>query len=131
MITTSLFQEELRMAFHKVGFIGLGLIGGSIAQKMKQNNPDIEIYATAHHLSTIEKAYADGLIRNNTLLPLSDFSDCDYIFLCAPVQKNIEYLRELKNIIGPNCCITDVGSTKTAIHEEVISLGLEKNFLEN
>ena len=74
------------MAFQTIGFIGLGLIGGSIAKKMKSNQPDIKIYATAHHKETIEEAYREGLIENNDLLPLSAFSDCDYIFLCAPVQ---------------------------------------------
>ena len=33
------------MAFQTIGFIGLGLIGGSIAKKMKSNQPDIKIYA--------------------------------------------------------------------------------------
>ena len=56
--------------------------------------------------------------RNNDLLPLSAFSDCDYIFLCAPVQRNLAYLRQLKDIIRSDCYITDVGSTKTEIHEE-------------
>ena len=45
------------MAFQTIGFIGLGLIGGSIAKKMKSNQPDIKIYATAHHKETIEEAY--------------------------------------------------------------------------
>ena len=40
------------MAFQTIGFIGLGLIGGSIAKKMKSNQPDIKIYATAHHKET-------------------------------------------------------------------------------
>ena len=117
------------MSFHTIGFIGLGLIGGSIAKKMKSNQPDIKIYATAHHKETIQEAYRDGLIENNTLLPLSAFHNCDYIFLCAPVQKNLEYLRELKEIIREDCMITDVGSTKTEIHEEVVRLHMEANFI--
>ena len=63
------------MAFQTIGFIGLGLIGGSIAKKMKSNQPDIKIYATAHHKETIQEAYREGLIENNDLLPLSAFSD--------------------------------------------------------
>lgn len=51
------------MAFQTIGFIGLGLIGGSIAKKMKSNQPDIKIYATAHHKETIEEAYREGLIE--------------------------------------------------------------------
>ena len=31
------------MSFHTIGFIGLGLIGGSIAKKMKSKQPDIKI----------------------------------------------------------------------------------------
>lgn len=125
-----LFQKGfLNMKFNKVGFIGLGLIGGSIAKKMKADHPDIHIYATAHHEETVKEAYREGLIDNNTLLPLTAFHDCDIIFLCAPVQRNLDYLSELKDIIQKDCYITDVGSTKTEIHEEVIRLGLEANFI--
>lgn len=117
------------MAFQKIGFIGLGLIGGSIAKKLKQNQPDCTLIATAGHASTIEAAYNDGLIENASLLSFCDFSDCDHIFLCAPVSKNIEYLHELKNIIRKDCIITDVGSTKSEIHKVVEALNLEKNFI--
>ena len=44
------------MHFDKVGFIGLGLIGGSIARKMKENNPKVSIIATAGHQQTIDDA---------------------------------------------------------------------------
>ena len=125
-----LFQKGfLNMKFNKVGFIGLGLIGGSIAKKMKADHPDIHIYATAHHEETVKEAYREGLIDNDTLLPLTAFHDCDIIFVCAPVQRNLDYLSELKDIIQKDCYITDVGSTKTEIHEEVIRLGLEANFI--
>lgn len=117
------------MSWNKIGFIGLGLIGGSIAKKVKSDIPEIKIIAHAHHIETIEDAYAQQLIENSTLLDLSEFGDCDLIFLCCPVQKNIEYLRALKTIIKKDCLITDVGSVKTDIHREVISLGLEENFI--
>lgn len=117
------------MAFQEVGFIGLGLIGGSLALKLKEIYPDIAIIATAGRESTIQEAYRMGIISNNKKLPLSAFSNCDYIFLCAPVQMNIDYLHQLKDIIKPTCFITDVGSTKAKIHEEIIHLGLERNFI--
>lgn len=117
------------MELNKIGFIGLGLIGGSIAKKIKLNHPDCEIIATARRQETITEAYDMQLISNKTLLTLENFSDCDLIFLCAPVEKNLEYLRKLKDIVSSHTFITDVGSTKTQIHNEVISLGLEKQFI--
>lgn len=117
------------MPFKKVGFIGLGLIGGSIAKKMRLNDANIRIYASARRQETITTAYNMGLIDNEISYSVSDFSDCDHIFLCAPVINNIGYLRELKPVIRKDCIITDVGSTKTEIHEEVTRLGLESNFI--
>ncbi len=114
---------------NKIGFIGLGLIGGSIAMKIRQNRPHTAIIATAGRQATITEAYNRGIIDNKQQLTLSEFSDCDYIFLCAPVQRNLEYLAELGQIIKRDCYITDVGSTKTDIHREVIRLGLERNFI--
>lgn len=117
------------MTLNKVGFIGLGLIGGSIAKRLKMKQPDLKIIATAGHLSTIEEAFRERLIENDTFCPLEDFYDCDYLFLCTPVQKNIEYLRRLKGKLCENCIITDVGSVKTDIHREVASLGMERQFI--
>ncbi len=117
------------MPFEKIGFIGLGLIGGSIAKRLKSLYPDLTIIATAGHLSTIEQAWNENLIANRTLCGMEDFRDCDYIFLCTPVRKNIEYLRQLKEIIRKDCIVTDVGSVKTDIHREVEALGMEAQFI--
>lgn len=117
------------MKLNKIGFIGLGLIGGSIAKRLKVLDKDLIIIATAGHLSTVEAAYAEGLIVNHTLCDITDFYDCDYIFLCTPVQKNIEYLRKLKGHVNEHCIITDVGSVKSDIHQEVTALGMEHQFI--
>lgn len=117
------------MQLEKVGFIGLGLIGGSIAKRLRTLYNDLTIIATAGHSSTVEAAYAQGLIANDTPCPIETFFDCDYIFLCTPVQQNIAYLHQLKGHISEHCIITDVGSVKTDIHREVAALGMESQFI--
>lgn len=113
----------------KIGFIGLGLIGGSIAKGLKKLYPDLHIIATASHPETVTLAHELQLIENETLCNIEDFSDCDYLFLCTPVQKNIEYLKQLKGHISPHCMITDVGSVKSDIHHAVTGLGMEAQFI--
>ena len=115
--------------FQKIGFIGLGLIGGSIAKKIHTLYPDVTIIATAGHQETITEAYGEHLISNQNLCEIKDFYDCDYIFLCTPVKRNIEYLRQLKGNIKNGCIITDVGSVKGIIHKEVERLGMESRFI--
>ncbi len=111
------------------GFIGLGLIGGSIAKGLKRANPDCKIMAYTRHISTLEAAYKDKTI--DIILDGIDKSllSCDYIFLCTPVSFNAEYLKAIRPFIKSTCIITDVGSTKTNIHEEIIALGLENHFI--
>lgn len=120
------------MSAKHFGFIGFGLIGGSIARALKNLLPEtptltaFQYGASPSHSLTL--AHADGVLDTITT-SLSDFASCDMIFLCAPVQKNIEYLTQLKNIISPDCLLTDVGSVKGNIHEKVCELGLEHCFI--
>ena len=113
----------------KIGFIGLGLIGGSIARAVRYFYPDTEIIAHSRTRASVEQAVADGVISRVIDQIDEDFSDCTYIFLCAPVSSKAKYLEQLKPLIGPDCIITDVGSTKTDIHEKVTDLDMEANFI--
>lgn len=113
----------------KIGFIGLGLVGGSIAKALRKFHPDYILYAYAPSASTLEMAIADGTINEGFSQFDTRLEECDYIFLCAPVSNNIEYLNFLKTHIKPTCIITDVGSVKGDIHKAVVSVGLENNFI--
>ncbi len=114
---------------NKVGFIGLGLIGGSIAKALKKAKPDINIIAYTKDRSDLTKALEDRTI--DAMLDAIDesFSSCEIIFLCAPTLYNEAYLLQLKDLCGSKTIITDVGSTKTSIHNAVIKLGLEESFI--
>lgn len=103
-----------------IGFIGLGLIGGSIAKSIRRIFPDYKIVAFDVDSQALQTAIADGTVTVSCNKVGDSFSDCDYIFLCAPVHYNIEYLKVLKSIIKPSCIITDVGSVKTDIYQAVM-----------
>lgn len=112
-----------------VGFIGLGLIGGSIARSIKKFHPEYKITAYSSTPATLEFALKEHIIDEALTKFDKRFSECDYIFLCAPVSTNIEYLPFLKGCIKPSCILTDVGSVKGEIHKAVGQIGLESNFI--
>lgn len=111
------------------GFIGLGLIGGSIAKAIREKLPTSQIIAYDINIDTLKLAAEDGIADTTTTAIDSSFSACDYIFLCAPVQKNDENLEAVKAILSPTCLLTDVGSVKTDIHNTIKAAGLEKQFI--
>ena len=110
------------------GFIGLGLIGGSIARGLKRSAPDIQIMAYMRTREKLEQAHADGIV--DLILDGVDehLSECDIIFLCTPVEFNESYLRQIRPFLKEGAVVTDVGSTKTSIHETVAALGMESCF---
>ena len=112
-----------------IGFVGLGLIGGSIAKAILKVYPNTRILATASRESTIETAFEERLIDNNGLLKIHQFGQCDIIFLCSPVKINCEYLKQLKDVVKPDCIITDVGSVKGDITAVARSLGMTNQFI--
>ena len=112
-----------------VGFIGLGLIGGSIARAMKKFRTDCYLMAYSHTTATLKEAIDAGVIDVALIEHDPRFSECDYIFLCAPVTTNLSYLPFLSEIIKPSCIITDVGSVKGEIHREVQKIRLIRNFI--
>lgn len=111
------------------GFIGLGLIGGSIARALREKLPDTRIIAYDINEETLRLAKEEKIADITTNTIDDNFRPCDYIFLCAPVQKNDENLHAVKTILSPDCLLTDVGSVKTDIHKTITEEGLENQFI--
>ena len=111
------------------GFIGLGLIGGSIAKALKASVSDIRIIAYDINQESLQLAKREGIVDVAAAGIDESFSPCDYLFLCAPVQKNDQNLETVKQILSSECILTDVGSVKTSIHETVAQAGLDHCFI--
>jgi len=99
--------------FHKIGIVGLGLIGGSIALAARQIWPaslvigvdNKDVLETAMRLHAIDVAADDPYV----------LAEADLVILAAPVKQNIELLAQLDENVTQPAVVTDVGSTKRAI----------------
>ena len=99
--------------FEKIGIVGLGLIGGSIALRARELWPsslviavdEKDVLETAMRLHAIDVA-ADDLIV---------LAEADVVILAAPVRQNIALLSKLDEYVRTPAVITDVGSTKREI----------------
>ncbi len=112
----------------RIGFIGLGLIGGSIAKSIRRIFPNSEILGFDVDQNALSLALEDGTLTK-TVTAIEAMNECDYIFLCAPVHYNIAYLPILKRIMKPTCILTDVGSVKSDIYQAITDNQLTDHFI--
>ncbi len=112
-----------------IGFIGLGLMGGSIAKAIRKENPDIRLFAYDPDRASLAEALQQNVIDGVCTETDLRLMECDYLFLCAPVEFNLQYLEKAKPLLSPGCILTDIGSVKGIIHREVERLQLEDRFI--
>ena len=114
----------------ELGFVGFGLIGGSIARALKKQNEDVSVHVYSRRKNpALDEGMAEGIIDSIWYEIDERFSTCDIIFLCAPVLKNADYLSVLKPLLKPGCILTDVGSVKGNICKKAAELGLSRQFI--
>lgn len=100
----------------KIGIVGLGLIGGSIAKDLKVLGHDI----LGHDRNKEHAAMALKLGLISEALPLEELSHrCEVIFISIPVGHTGDAIIELLNINGSQNTIIDTASTKFSICKKV------------
>ncbi|MEC9134813.1 MAG: prephenate dehydrogenase [Bacteroidota bacterium] len=101
----------------KVGVIGVGLIGGSLALSAREHIPDVEIFGSNRSEINLQKSLDLGLI--NFRLDDSLIKQMDVILLTIPVDVAMDRLVDLLDEVNDNALIIDFGSTKAAICQQV------------
>ena len=113
--------------FQKIGIVGLGLIGGSVALAARELWPtslviavdNKDVLETAMRLHAIDVAADDPVV----------LAEVDLVILAAPVRQNIELLAELDEHVRQPAVVTDTGSTKRAVVEAARALPPKFTFI--
>lgn len=102
----------------KIAIIGLGLIGGSIARRLRGFR-DCTIAAYNRTKESLELALADGVIDLAYDDAGAAMEGADLIIMCLYPQLNIDFVRENLDKIKPGAVITDVTGVKGFIMREM------------
>lgn len=109
--------------YKKVGVVGLGLIGGSLCKALRNRCNVKEIVASNRSEDVLISAKSEGVIDDYCIGITDIFKGCEIVFICTPVDKIFDYAKQLVPIVGKDCIISDVGSTKGRIYDEMSTLG--------
>jgi prephenate dehydrogenase len=110
-------EETKTTGFKKVGIVGLGLIGGSLAKAIRGRTDVGEIVAIDTDMKAGELAASESVIADFSTDDLSILNGCDLVILCAPIDAIKKMQPELRKLdIG---LITDVGSVKGPVMEAI------------
>jgi len=99
----------------KITIIGVGLIGGSLAKAIKNNNLAEVVFGFGRNLSRLKDAQKNNIIDQYSIDISEALDGASIVVIATPVGTFESILRELKPYITEGMIITDVGSTKTGI----------------
>ncbi|MBI1181461.1 MAG: prephenate/arogenate dehydrogenase family protein [Alphaproteobacteria bacterium] len=103
----------------RLALIGVGLIGSSIARRARQDGLAAEIVATARSRETRETVAHLGLADRVTETAAEAVEGADLVILCTPVGAFGAVAREIGPHLAPGAILTDVGSVKQTVIDDV------------
>ena len=113
---------------HKIAFIGIGLIGASLAKDLRKLKPDSVLIGTDQSIQHLEIALQEKIIDIRMSVEEAA-SIADVIFVSIPVSEIPGLINFCLNKCKEDALVIDVGSTKFSICNSVADHPKRKNFV--
>ena len=122
------FSQKRQNPFAKVGIIGIGLIGGSIAKAIKSKDPSVQISSLRREDQDIDRAMQSHMVDTcfSSLQELIDH--VDVLILSPPLSFIETYAKEISSLSQgrkEKLLVLDVGSIKERICSSFAKLSHE------
>jgi prephenate dehydrogenase len=103
---------------NRIAIIGLGLMGGSLGLALRKKGK-VKVTGYCRSLEKAKaarrRAVADEVVTNLE----KAVQDADLVVYCAPILAIASLVRESKPALKPGCLLTDVGSTKSFLAQDM------------
>lgn len=109
----------MTIIYERVALIGLGLIAGSMAHAMRRAKCAGEIVGTARSVETRAIAAEINLCDRITETAAEAVKNADLVVLCVPIGAMASVMAEIGPALKQGATLSDVGSVKQAVIDEV------------
>ena len=117
----------MKHSIKKITIIGLGLIGGSIGLALKRAGNTAQLIGVARSQKTLDIALERNLVERVEIDIVKSVEGADLIILATPLSSFKKIILEVSHNLKPGCIVTDTGSSKLKVIEElsnVIPMGV-------
>jgi prephenate dehydrogenase len=97
----------------RVGIVGLGLIGGSLALALKGRRGAPEVWGFDRRKESVRQALEAGAIARGATE--REIAACDVVVVCVPVRASVAVIERIAKRMRPGSILTDGGSVKTEV----------------
>ncbi len=112
-------QTGKTVYFDRVALIGIGLIGSSLAHVMRRDKLAGHIAVCSKTHATLDKAMELGIADSTTTDPRQAVDGADLVVLCTPLGAYGRIAEAMAQGLKPGCIVSDVGSVKQCVINDV------------
>ncbi|MGB1027539.1 MAG: prephenate dehydrogenase/arogenate dehydrogenase family protein, partial [Rhodospirillaceae bacterium] len=105
--------------FQRICYVGIGLIGSSLAHVVNRDGLAGETVAVARNQETLDKALALGLVDSVTTDLTEGVAGADLVMICTPVGTYNAIAKTMAPALAEGAIVSDVGSIKRAVIDAV------------
>ena len=113
----------------KVLIVGLGLMGGAYAYKLKSKG--YKVYGTDINKKSIEYAIFNGFIDDGSVKPELFIQKSDIIIIALYPNLIVDFVKKYSKLFNENQIITDISGVKTSFVNEVEKLALPASYVSH
>lgn len=112
--------QPSQMVAGRVGVVGLGLIGGSIARAMARGGHEVYAFDLNADIETFAAIETTAGTLTDELVPT-----CELIVLACYPKACVDWLREHADLVSPDAIVIDTGGVKRSICEPSFEIARE------
>lgn len=115
------------MRFQKITIIGVGLLGGSLGLAIKQRRLAAKVDGYVRRTASIGECEHLGVVDHATRDLQHAVENADLVILCTPLSGMREISEQMLPALKPGAIVTDVGSVKSSVVQELDPLFAKEN----